>query len=315
MSTLPMDGYIRVSQVAGRSGDRFQSPDTQRDAIKAWAKAQGVRIGSWHEDLDRSGGTMDRPAMNAALRRVRAGKSGGVVVARFDRFSRTVLGGLKVIEELAELDARVVSVAEGLDPATPHGKAMLSIVLAMAQWQRDLANEALGSAQRRAASAGRFPGRPSYGYRRDDDGLTFVDETAATIVRRIFTERAAGNGWRAIADRLTRDGIPTPHNGRTRWAPTTVADIIRSEATLGVFVGPRGLRVEDAWPGIIDRGLWQRANDIRGVRDDARKYKDRLFAGIVRCAGCRLVMTRQINPHGFVSYGCPPPLQPRVGHP
>lgn len=298
-----MDGYVRVSQVAGRSGERFQSPDQQRESIAAWAKANGVRIGAWHEDLDQSGGTMDRPGMRAVLTRVEEGRTGGIVVARLDRFARTVIGGLTTITELHERGARVVSVAESIDHATPMGRAMLGLLLIMAEWQRDQADEHLAAAQQRAASAGRFPGRPPYGYARTEDGLTVVDRDAAAAVVRIFRDRAAGVGWRAIADGLQRADVPTP-TGRERWAPSTVQGIIRSEAGLGVFVGPRGLRVEDAWPAIVDRGLWDAANMVRGVRDEARRYQDRLLAGVARCASCRLVLARTVNPHGFVSYGC-----------
>jgi DNA invertase Pin-like site-specific DNA recombinase len=158
---LPLDGYIRVSQVAGRKGDRFQSPGAQRSSIEGWAKAHGVKIAMIHEDLDRSGGTMDRPGMNEALRRIEAGASGGLVVARLDRFARTVIGGLTTIHDLHDRGARVVSVAENLDPATPMGRAMLGLLLIMAEWQRDQANEHLAAAQIRAAGASRRRGQRS----------------------------------------------------------------------------------------------------------------------------------------------------------
>src|SRR4051794_25315701 len=296
-----MDGYIRVSQVAGRAGERFQSPGQQRTAITGWAKAHGVKIAAWHEDLDRSGGTMDRPGMNHVRRRVAAGETDGVIVARLDRFARTVIGGLTTIRDLHEQGASVVSVAESVDPTSPMGRAMLGLLLIMAEWQRDQANEHLAAAQHQATSAGRFPGKPGFGYRRTPAGLTEVDDRAAVVVRRIFHARAGGHGWRAIADELTREGVATPL-GRQRWAPSTVQGIIRSEAPLGVFVGPRGLRIEDAWPAIVTRQVWETANAVRGVRDDSRRYEDRLFAGLARCAGCRHVMARTVNPHGFVSY-------------
>jgi DNA invertase Pin-like site-specific DNA recombinase len=50
-----------------RSGESFISPDEQRAAIEAWAKASGNTIMEWHEDLNQSGGTLDRPAFNAAI--------------------------------------------------------------------------------------------------------------------------------------------------------------------------------------------------------------------------------------------------------
>lgn len=298
-----MDGYVRVSQVAGRSGERFQSPGQQRETIEGWAKAHGVRIAAWHEDLDRSGGTMDRPGMNAALKRIEDGQTGGIVCARLDRFARTVVGGLTVIAELDKRGARVVSVAESIDPATPMGRAMLGLLLIMGEWQRDQANEHLAAAQQRAASAGRFPGRPSYGHARTPDGLTYVNADTAPVLHRIFTARARGDGWRRIADDLTRDAVPSP-TGRDRWTMTTIIGLVQSEAATGVFVGPRGLRVEDAWPAIVTLELWRAANAVHGTRDTSRQHQDRLLAGVARCAWCRNVLARTSNPEGFISYAC-----------
>lgn len=298
-----MDGYVRVSVVGGRTGDRFQSPDAQREAIAGWAKLHGVTIGMWHEDLDQSGGTMDRPGIRAIRERVDKGQTGGIVCARLDRFARTLVGGLTVIRELHERGARVVSVSESIDPATPMGRAMLGLLLLMAEWHRDQADEHLAASQQRAASAGRFPGRPPYGYRKTAHGLVEVDPDAAAVVRRIFAARAARTGWREIARDLTRDGVPSPTE-REQWARSTLYGIVKGEGPLGVFVGMRGLRVEDAWPAIVTRDTWEAANAVTGVRDNDRVHHDRLVAGIARCAACRHVLSRTVNPAGYVSYGC-----------
>jgi DNA invertase Pin-like site-specific DNA recombinase len=303
MTAPRMDGYVRVSSVAGRSGERFQSPSQQRDAITAWAKANGVRIAKWHEDLDRSGGTMNRPGMNDALARIDAGKTDGIVCARLDRFARTLIGGLTTIKQITEKGARVVSVAESIDPSTPMGRAMLGLLLLMAEYFRDQADVSLGLAQERAASAGRFPGKPAYGYRKDENGHTLIDPDAAEVVLRIFRARAAGDGWRKVCDDLNREGIKTPL-GRDYWQTSTLSGIVGSESYLGTFTGPRGLKVEEAWAPVVPKALWDAANARVGVRDTERQYHDRLFAGLVRCASCRYVMVRQVNPQGFVSYGC-----------
>ena len=302
-ASLPLDGCIRVSHVGGRTGDRFQSPSTQRDAIEGWAKAHGVTIGIIHEDLDVSGGTMDRPGMNTALQRVRDGVSGGVIVSRLDRFARTLIGGLTIIHELHAQGARVVSVAESLDPATPMGRAMLGLLLIMAEWQRDQADEHIAGAQRRAALAGRFATRPNFGYRRDADGRTVVDLEAAEIVRRVFGLRARGVGWRTIAESLDDDGVLPPAGGG-HWSTSTLAGLVGSRAYLGEWVGPRGLSDREAWPAIVSPDVWEAANSVRGVADNALKHQDRLCLGVARCAGCRVGLKRVVNPAGFVSYGC-----------
>ena len=51
-----MDGYIRVSRVAGREGPSYISPTVQRASIEKWADYRGVEIVAWHVDEDESGG-------------------------------------------------------------------------------------------------------------------------------------------------------------------------------------------------------------------------------------------------------------------
>src|SRR3954447_22179625 len=92
------DAYIRVSGVGGRSGDSFQSPKVQRDAIQRWADAHGVRIAQWHEDMDQSGHKMSRPGFDAMMARATSGETDGIVVARLDRFARSLIGALQVLK-------------------------------------------------------------------------------------------------------------------------------------------------------------------------------------------------------------------------
>lgn len=297
-----MDGYVRVSHVGGRAGDRFQSPSAQRDAIEGWARAHGVTIAVIHEDLDRSGGTMDRPGMNEAIRRVEAGVTSGLIVARLDRFARTVIGGLTVITELNERGARVVSVAESIDPATPMGRAMLGLLLIMAEWQRDQASEHLIVSQRRAATAGRYAGRCPYGYMRTPAGLQVIDPDTAPVVRTVFEMRAARVGWRQITQHLDAAGILTA-TGKARWSAGTLTSMIRSEAYLGVFIGPSGLQVQDAWEPLVSVDVWNAANTEK-IEPLARVHDDRLLAGIARCAECLTPLVRLPNHRGFVSYSC-----------
>jgi site-specific DNA recombinase len=102
-----------------------------------------------------------------------------------------------------------------------------------------------------AQHEGRFlGGRPPYGYRLVDAGphpnpakaaggkrlhTLAIDEPAAAVVRRIFTEYLAGYGTGAIAFRLTTDGIPcpsahdrerNPHRSGATWEKSAVRAIL-----------------------------------------------------------------------------------------
>src|SRR4051794_29161888 len=112
---LNLDGYVRVSQVRGRGGDSFIAPAVQRDRIHAWVSAYGHQLAVVHEELDESGARADRPRLLEAIGRVERGESDGIVVAKLDRFARSLVDGLQLIERVQKAGGTFVSVADGLD--------------------------------------------------------------------------------------------------------------------------------------------------------------------------------------------------------
>lgn len=95
-----VDGYVRVSQVNGRSGDSFMSPALQREQIQAWANAHGAVLAEVHEELDESGARRDRPRLTLAVNRIEEAVVGGLVVAKLDRFGRSLTNGLEAIARI-----------------------------------------------------------------------------------------------------------------------------------------------------------------------------------------------------------------------
>src|SRR4051794_24837085 len=112
---LSVDGYVRVSRVGGRRGERFISPAVQRELIESWAAARGLRVLEVFEELDESGGRADRPLLERALGRVERGVSQGIVVAKVDRFGRSLISGLAAIERVRVAGGTFFSIQDGLD--------------------------------------------------------------------------------------------------------------------------------------------------------------------------------------------------------
>jgi hypothetical protein len=48
---MRVDGYIRVSRVGQRGGERFISPTQQRDAIEGWAAQHNAVVLELFEEL------------------------------------------------------------------------------------------------------------------------------------------------------------------------------------------------------------------------------------------------------------------------
>src|SRR4029079_14048461 len=80
--------------------------------------------------------------------------------------------------------------------------------------------------------------KASYGYRRiprspaTGQAHHEVYEPEAAVVRRIFSDRAAGITVREICRRLNADAIPSP-TGKPTWGHSTLSRLLRNEAYIG----------------------------------------------------------------------------------
>lgn len=299
-----MDGYIRVSRVMDREGETFISPDVQREKIQAWATMRAVQIGAWHTDLDESGGNLTRPGLDAMMARVRAGETGGVIVASLDRLSRAnVADALKLVEEIHEAGGQLAAIDLGVDPKGEFGEFALTILLGLARMQRRRYASAWVTAVGRAVDRGVHPAPyGAYGYDRVNGRLLVND--AAPFVRGAFERRAVDRwAYERIAEHLNADAPPhirTLKDGTEVARPWTAASVTRllarrvylGEAFSAVGTNGNPHRNRDAHEPIVSEGLFLAAQDARGVAspliDDGHLF---LLAGLVRCAGCRFVMS------------------------
>ena len=155
-------GYARVSTVD-------QNLDLQVTALK---DAGAQRIFSDHGV---SGSTVDRPQLNAALDHLRPGDI--LTVWKLDRLGRNTRHVLEVIETLRERQVGFRSLTEGLDTTGAMGTAMLTIMAAFAQLERDTMIERTRAGLAAAAANNRHGGRPR---KVDDKGAAKVRALKAT---------------------------------------------------------------------------------------------------------------------------------------
>lgn len=125
--------YVRVSTT-----DK-QTTRSQRVAIRGWAQSAHVKPDSirWFEDRQ-SGATADRPALGQLLRAVERGSVDTVVVYSLSRLARNTRDGLGILADLGQRGVRVVSVSENIDFGNSVGNLIASVLLAVAQFEREL---------------------------------------------------------------------------------------------------------------------------------------------------------------------------------
>lgn len=160
MMPARIDGSLRVALYARVStADKAQDPENQLRALRAHASARGWSLFGEFVDEGISGARRHRPQLDAMLAAVRRREVDIVAVWRFDRFARTVAHLVEALGEFNALGVAFVSLHEQIDTTTPVGKAMFTMVAALAELERDLHRERIRAGMERAKAAGRSLGR------------------------------------------------------------------------------------------------------------------------------------------------------------
>lgn len=146
--------YARVSTTG-----HGQDVGLQLDELRRMASQRGWQVVEYVDD-GVSGAKERRPSLDQLMADARAGKLDLVAVWRFDRFARSTAHLLSAMEEFRALGVDFVSQREQIDTSTPMGKAMFTIVAAMAELERDVLRERVVAGVRRAQAAGKHCGRP-----------------------------------------------------------------------------------------------------------------------------------------------------------
>ncbi|HVA04763.1 MAG TPA: recombinase family protein [Acidimicrobiales bacterium] len=165
----------------------------------------------------------------------------------------------------------VPEVGGRVDPGSDAHDLVMNLYGGMSKGERNRIKVRVRSAMSaQAQHEGRFlGGRPPYGYRLADAGShpnpgkaamgarlhrLEVDPTAAPIVARIFADYLGGSGLYAVAEGLTRDGIPSPsahdpernrHRDGRAWSKSAVRAILTNPRYTGRQVWNRAPRVEE----------------------------------------------------------------------
>ena len=177
-----------------------------------------------------------------------------------------------------------------VDPESDGAEMMMAIYGTMSTQERRRVQVRVKSAMKEQARVeGRFlGGRPPFGYTLADAGQhpnpgkaadgkrrhkLELDPTAAPVVIRIFDEYLSGKGFYAIAEGLTKDGIPSPsahdplrnrhrQSSRGAWSKSAVRTILQNPRYTGHQVWSRQRRdevlidVEDVALGNASKMRW-----------------------------------------------------------
>lgn len=190
--------YMRVSTMD-------QHPETQLLDLRQLAAQRGYQI--VREYTDRiSGAKARRPGLDELMRDARRGRFDVVLVWASDRIARSVKHFLDVLDELNRLNVEFVSFREQIDTGGPLGRAVVVIIGAIAELERNLIIERVRAGMRRAKLEGRHIGRRPL--QLDHTAILREREQGKSLAQLAKAHRAS----RATIHRLLREHAPAMEN-------------------------------------------------------------------------------------------------------
>ena len=143
-------GYGRVSTInQGKNGNSLQE---QENRLRE-AGAQEIVLDVF------TGTKIDRPEFAKLLSRLQSGDK--LIVTKLDRFARTAVEGGAIVKELHERGVTIQILNMGIADNTPMGRLMVNMLLAFAEFERDMIVERTQAGKAVAREKGiRVDGRP-----------------------------------------------------------------------------------------------------------------------------------------------------------
>lgn len=200
--------YTRKSTEHGLDME-FNSLQNQEEACKAYILSQafnGWEYYKTYSDGGISGGTMERPGLQALLEEVRAGKVQVVVVYKVDRLSRSIIDFHKMMQEFDKYGCNFVSITQSFDTSNSMGKLTLNMLLSFAQFEREVSAERVRDKIAASKAKGLWMGgTPPLGYDLKDKQL-IPNLQEAEVVNLIFTKYLELGNIQATADLMNQQG-------------------------------------------------------------------------------------------------------------
>ena len=279
--------YARVSTEAQAERGTIGS---QLALLREHIAAAGDELVSEYVDDGHSGARLDRPGLDTLRDAAEAGLIERVWCLSPDRLARAYAYQVLVLDELARFGVTVTFTdSPGLATDDPQATLLTQVQGVIAEYEKAKIAERYRRGKLFRARAGEIvTWKAPYGYRRIPRSAATghahheIYEPEAAVVRRIFTDRAAGITVRQICHRLNADGVPTP-TGKPTWGTSTLCRLLHNEAYIGLVYYNRTESVPDRRPTRRNRQIPRERRDWIPI-DCPRIVSDELFQTAGRVA-------------------------------
>ena len=311
--------YCRLSQDDALDGES-NSITNPKALLSKYAADHGFRNTRFFVDDGFSGTSFQRPGFQEMMRYVEDYSVSAVIVKDLSRLGReySYMGRLQDFIFPA-YDVRFIAINDDVDSAKGENDFAVFKNVFNDYYAKDTSKKIRAVVKMRGEAGEHIASNPPYGYIKDpqDKKKWIVDEEAAKVVQRIFNLCIAGKGPMQIAKTLTADRVltVTAYHARQKgwampenlyqWCSKSVAGILERREYTGCTVNfktyTKSLKFkkrmenpvenqrvfEDTQPAIIDKGQWERVQELRkNKRRPTKTGRTSMFSGLLYCADC-----------------------------
>ena len=262
-----------------------------------------------------SGMSMDkRDEFRRMLRDCQRGMIDRIIVKSMSRFARNTEEMLTALRALEGMDVSVYFEEQGLDTKSMNSEMFATFPGMIAQQESVSISQNMRWSYKKRMESGEFNCcAPAYGFDLINGELV-VNETEATVIRRIFDLYLQGVGMQRIANLLNDEGVCRRH-GRDKWHCSIVNYVLNNERYMGDALLQKAVTtqtlpfkkhrnrgeqpmyyVENSNPAIVSRETYEAAQAFIKSRAPrcGRKRQRYPLTGMLRCPRCGHSFRRQV---------------------
>lgn len=284
--------YTRKSAEAPIAQE-ITSLQSQRAICSSYVASQqhkGWReVPKFYDDGGRSGANLQRPALQELLADVELGLIDVVIVYKLDRITRTLLDFVRLIDLFDRYGVVFVSITQNFDTSDSMGRLIRNVLLTFAQFEREIASDRIRDKKMVMKQRGLWTGGDApigYDLRRGKLVINRQEEPAVRCIFETYVEaKRLAAVHRTLIERGFRRKVWRSSSGILRGGGPIALSTLHHVLGNPVYIGElacRGQRYPGIHEPIIDRSLWERAQE---VLEERRLFKPKdpanLLTGLV----------------------------------
>ncbi|PWW37334.1 MULTISPECIES: recombinase family protein [Paenibacillus] len=294
-------GYIRVS--TEEQAKEGYSLDAQREKLSNFCRSQdGWDLIDIYPEEGKSAKDLNRPELQRLLQDAEQKKFDVILVYRLDRLTRSVSDLYDLLKTFEKNNIMFRSSTEIYDTTTAMGKLFITIVAAMAQWERENLSERVRFGMEELVRKGNWHGGPvPYGYNWEDKEMHSITDEFK-VLKKLREIYMSGEGLGSTAKKLNALGYL---RRGSNWSAQTVWYVLdnpfyagrirygekkkngkyasrKKEDLVNVIWSETGFPAVYSWDEYLEHKERMKRKEFYG-HSKKREYR---FTGVLRCARC-----------------------------